>query len=236
MGYLMLLRAGTNPPQSRLEVNIQEFPFSQCCAYLHNHDANVDLGLKSAKDYRNALLACVGHIAQERLESGEILIRNAVARFVNTSSLATGLPRNGNSNLHSRIHSVPDIEPHVKSEGSQSTRVATPPAQRTVPRTKSGIPPMQTSGPPRQNITPASSNQTPVTHDPAKYTMLLNEYADHNGVDLEWAEDDIGTAKKPRFRISVTFQGVSAHGEGNKKKDAKHEAAFQACQKLGLQL
>lgn len=234
--HLMLLLAEANPYQSILEVNLQEFPFRQCCAYLHKSGASEDLDLKSAEGDRNALLAYLGHIAQDGLKSGEILVRNAVARFVNPTPLIPGLQWNTNLKAHTRSQTFSQVEPYAASEGSQFIRVATPPERRTVPIAQSRHPPMQNTSPPRQAVASVRSKQSPFTRDLAKYTMLLNENAAHCGEDLNWNEKDIGSLRKPRFRISITFRGVSAEGEGSKKKDAKHEAAFRACQKLGLRL
>ena len=236
--HLVLLLPQTNPRQSKLKANLQDFPFGKCCGYLHKKGAGEDFDLGGTKDYRNALLSYVGHVAQEGIRSRETLARNAIARFVKTNPIISGLPWNENPHVHNQRPGAHDVHPHGPNRGSPSTHIETPREQRTVPpTTQTAHPPILNGSTPRQSGTSIRSNESPLTPgDYAKYTSLLMENGDHLDVKPKWTEKDIGNKDRPFFRYIVTFRGVTAQGEGRKKKDAKHEAAFNACQKLGLQL
>jgi hypothetical protein len=234
----LLLLPKTKLRQSKLKANLQDFPFVKCCGYLHKKGAGEDFDLGGTKDYRNALLSYVGHVAQEGTRSRETLARNAIARFVKSNPIVPGLHWNENPHIHNQRPVAHNVQPHEPNRRSPSTRIETPRKQHTAPPTTQPVnPPLQNGSTPRQRGTSVRSNESPPRPaDYAKYTSLLMENSDHVDVKPKWTEKDIGTSERPFFRCIVTFGGVTAQGEGRKKKDAKHAAAFNACQKLGLQL
>lgn len=236
--HLVLLPSQTNLRQSKLKANLQDFPFGKCCGYLHKKGAGEDFDLGGTKDHRNSLLSYFGRVAQEGIRLRENVARNAIARFVNTNPVSSGLPWNGNTHINNQRPAAHDIHPHGPNRGSPSTRIETPREECTVlPTTQTGYPPMDNGSTPRQSGIPIRSNESPPTPgDYAKYTSLLTEHSVYLDAKLNWDERDIGNTARPFFRCIVTLRDVTGQGEGRKRKDAKHLAAFNACQRLGLHL
>ncbi|OJI84213.1 hypothetical protein ASPTUDRAFT_43211 [Aspergillus tubingensis CBS 134.48] len=67
-----------------------------------------------------------------------------------------------------------------------------------------------------------------------KYTSRLWEDGSNHGVTPNVKESCL-SSYPPKFRITISYLGIQASGEGKTKKHAKHIAAKGVCQRLGLQ-
>lgn len=69
----------------------------------------------------------------------------------------------------------------------------------------------------------------------ALYTMTLKEHGDSLRV-LPSYEQESDKQAPPTFKVTVTFQNITATGSGRTKKEAKHEASRNMCSMLGLKV
>ncbi|KAL3257031.1 hypothetical protein ABHI18_007145 [Aspergillus niger] len=67
-----------------------------------------------------------------------------------------------------------------------------------------------------------------------KYTSRLWEDGSNHGVTPNVDESCL-SSYPPKFRITISYRGMQASGEGKTKKLAKHIAAKGVCHQLGLQ-
>ena len=67
----------------------------------------------------------------------------------------------------------------------------------------------------------------------SRYSMVLHEYLSQRREQLSWNETRL-TVHPPAFEASVSIQGLSFTGAGSNKKVARHLAAREACESLGI--
>lgn len=227
-----------------MKTTLQDFPFSECCAYLHTNSASrqLDPG-RMTTNHRNTLLSWVGHVAHGSLTAEQTLVRNAISRYVNTRALRPMFQQTA------RPAAQNDRPPthnggSYSEQGGPSTQLGNPSRQNGGWPGQARRQPTQNENTSRQDESPGAQNgvplglhvSPPVQQDLSKYTSLLKEYGDYHSEKPNWVERDISTNDHPRFSCRLTFHGVTAEGTGRQKKYARHEASFNACRQLGLEL
>jgi hypothetical protein len=214
---------------------LQDFPFSQCCTFLKK-----DMGTNP----RNVLLTFIGHVMHEKMEAEAALFSRAITRFVNTSPLVSTPVFDESPHIQDKWSRTRNGSPQatnaenlLTSSGNQTRQPAGPSDQSEHLPAQNGSTPRRNGSPLIQNATPFRPNGTPpATTDLSKYISLLHDKGAYLNEKPVWVETDIGTLDSPCFRCVVTFQGITAEGTGRKKRFAKSEAAYRACQMLSYQL
>lgn len=71
--------------------------------------------------------------------------------------------------------------------------------------------------------------------DLPRFTSILKEYGDQQGVAYSWPTRQVSTMPV-RFRCVIQMEDRTCDGIARSKKDAKHLASRKACQLLGIEI
>ncbi len=69
----------------------------------------------------------------------------------------------------------------------------------------------------------------PATAISARYTTILKELGDENGVAPKYGVETM-SLDPPMFKVTVSFRDITFEGTARTKKEAKHQASRQACE------
>jgi hypothetical protein len=223
---------------------MEDFPFSQCCTFLHNAGASVNHNPGSmGTNPRNVLLSWIGHIMHEEMEAEAALFSRAITVFVNTTPLVSTPVFDESPHIQGNRFRARNGSPQAKNggnlsirSGNQTRQPAGSSGQSEHLAAQNGSAPRRNGSPVVQNAPPVRMNGTPPVHDLSKYISHLHEKGVYLNETPIWVESDIGTLGSPCFSCVVTFQDKTAEGTGRNKRAAKNEAAFKVCEMLGYKL
>jgi dsRNA-specific ribonuclease len=63
--------------------------------------------------------------------------------------------------------------------------------------------------------------------------MILKEHGDHTGAKPKYTSETL-SLEPPFYKVLVNLNGVTGEGRATTKKQAKHQASKDACQRLNF--